>query len=372
MKMLKHILVISLFFLGLEVIAAPDPASELPMDTPESQDAAVAEKGDENGHGEESAASESTEPVDASVKPGKLTVDKAILDFGTIEPDSKQTGQFVLTNEGEGPVEIIGKPGHSCGCTVPDLAKSKLEPGESTTMSVTYAAGKAPGKVSKKIWLDLKAPSTPRKLTMHIEAEIRKNIVAIPEKYEFEIRDTMANKIPIVLESADGQTAFKITGFACSGEAVKVFFDATKEASRQELPIEVNLSKLRGAPMGSITINTTHPKASTVVVPFKVLLPFTAEPPRKFFRDIVPGKTETATVTIISNYKESFELGEATCEKGLLEEISRRQIDGGYELQVSFTPPDDKMTRLAKDTLTVPVKDRPEDSISILFYGRTQ
>lgn len=299
---------------------------------------------------------------------GHLVVDSAMKDLGTVDPGQSVKVEFILTNDGEGTVTIVGKPGSDCGCTVARLTKNTLKPGESTTLKVTYRASKRPGKAVKKVWVNVKPPSKPRKLTMRFQATISKQVNVTPETWKFQLRDVPDNSTPLVLESTKG-TPFKITGFTATGDVLALTYDPEIAAVRHELPITLDMTKLRDTPKGTVTVKTTHTKAESISVQFDTVLPFRAEPRRKVFRRVQPGKTETATLTIISNYEEEFELGEITSENQILNVTGTNKVEGGYRVTVTFQPPEEGKARVIKDTLIVGIKDRPDDSLKIQFSG---
>lgn len=88
--------------------------------------------------------------------------DKTVHDFGVIANASKVSTDFTITNNGGRPL-IIRKTKASCGCTATQPAKTVLEPGESTTIHVTFDSVGKSGKQQKSILVitnDPKQPST--------------------------------------------------------------------------------------------------------------------------------------------------------------------------------------------------------------------
>ena len=73
----------------------------------------------------------------------KAVLAETTYDFGTMMSGDKGQHEFVLKNEGEFPLELV-KGKTSCKCTISDLPVTKLDPGESTKIPITWTT-----KVSK-------------------------------------------------------------------------------------------------------------------------------------------------------------------------------------------------------------------------------
>ena len=327
-----------------------------------------AEVTEESGAAEAATAAPAT--VDTGEKPGELVAEPMTLELGVVEPGSSTEGIYVLKNVGEGTVHISGT-GASCQCTVAKLDNMTLAPGESTTLRMTYKASTHPGKVTKRVWVNVKPPSTPRKLTMTFKAMVRQHIAAQPEAWQFEMRDVPDNSKPLVLKSEDG-AAFRVTSVTVSGKVAEVAFDPKAEQAEHTLPITVDQEKLRQTQRGSVSVMTTHPKGKRVSVPFTTLLPFRAEPRRKVFRNLTSGQQQKAVITVVSNYDEAFELGEISSDKGLVEVLSKTAVEGGYKLTTVFKVPKKPKSRQLKDSLRVPIKGRAAETLEVVFYGRTK
>jgi hypothetical protein len=88
----------------------------------------------------------------------KLVLDKVQHDFGKISQSEEVAVDFVLKNEGMGPL-MVRKVQVSCGCTVVDLEKEELAIGEQATMKVTFNPGTRTGNQQKEINLITNDPS---------------------------------------------------------------------------------------------------------------------------------------------------------------------------------------------------------------------
>jgi hypothetical protein len=93
-----------------------------------------------------------------SIKAPRLSLDRSTHNFGTINQGDIVTTNFELTNTGKSEL-IIYKTKASCGCTASELEKSKLKPGEKTTLKVTYNSAGKSGQDSKSVTIFCNDPT---------------------------------------------------------------------------------------------------------------------------------------------------------------------------------------------------------------------
>ena len=86
----------------------------------------------------------------------QITADSTTWDFGTVVSGTVLVHTFVLTNTGSDPLHI-SNVSTSCGCTVAQLAKSTLNPGESTNLTVTWHSA-GTGDASKTVMVNSDDP----------------------------------------------------------------------------------------------------------------------------------------------------------------------------------------------------------------------
>ena len=106
----------------------------------------------------EITVTEQEEPADGP----KISVDKNVHDYGTIEQGGDGTCVFVVTNTGNAPL-IISLCKGSCGCTVPKCTKEPIAPGASTEVTVKYDT-KRVGMINKTVTITSNATNEPRKV----------------------------------------------------------------------------------------------------------------------------------------------------------------------------------------------------------------
>jgi hypothetical protein len=113
----------------------------------------------------------------------KLSVEEPDYDFGTIYRGNEARHSFTITNSGTATLEITNIRS-SCGCTVPSIAKRKLEPGETTKLTAVFDSGRFKGSVTKNIYIysnDSASPIT--KLSIH--SNVHQDIEVAPASIYF-------------------------------------------------------------------------------------------------------------------------------------------------------------------------------------------
>lgn len=88
----------------------------------------------------------------AKVPKTKVEFDKEIHDFGEIEQGEIAETTFLIKNVGDNDLYIVDAHG-SCGCTVPEVTKEAIEPGESAPISVKFDSNGKSGEVTKTVMI---------------------------------------------------------------------------------------------------------------------------------------------------------------------------------------------------------------------------
>ena len=90
----------------------------------------------------------------------KIQFDKTVYDFGKTSSVHQVAGTFMIKNAGAGVLKLQ-KPAASCGCTVPNLKKDSLQPGEETALDFTLNVGPYKATLQKTITVTCNDPQTP-------------------------------------------------------------------------------------------------------------------------------------------------------------------------------------------------------------------
>ncbi|MCP4710897.1 MAG: DUF1573 domain-containing protein, partial [Planctomycetes bacterium] len=199
------------------------------------------------------------------------------IDFGKVEPTSKLSGVFTLTNNGQENLTITSLS-KSCTCTVGKLkVPHTLAPGESVPLEVNFTTPAQPIKVMQTVTVNTRAPSQPSRLVVSVTAEVKRLIQAVPEQLEFKLRGNTVAEQELVIESTD-EKAFTIKNYTVSGGSLKLDFDKSTKATRHTIKIsEIDFARLKQVPFGYLIVKINHPnpKISEINIPYRAIMPYT-------------------------------------------------------------------------------------------------
>lgn len=88
----------------------------------------------------------------AKVPRTKIEFDKEIHDFGQIDQGEIVETTVNIKNVGDNNLYIVDAHG-SCGCTVPEVTKEAIKPGESAPINVKFDSNGKTGEVTKTVMI---------------------------------------------------------------------------------------------------------------------------------------------------------------------------------------------------------------------------
>ena len=100
----------------------------------------------------------------------KVTFDKMVHDFGEIKQGEVVSTTFTIKNIGDNDLYVIEAHG-SCGCTVPEVTKEAIEPGESAPIQVKFDSNGKSGEVTKSVMITCNTAKIVE--TINIKASIK-------------------------------------------------------------------------------------------------------------------------------------------------------------------------------------------------------
>lgn len=101
----------------------------------------------------------------------KLSFNEVQHDFGPVNEGTTIETTFVLTNNGKEKL-LIRKTKENCGCTTSELEKSKIKPGESINMKVTFDTTGRRGRQYKTVTVFSNDPTAPSQM-ITLKAEVK-------------------------------------------------------------------------------------------------------------------------------------------------------------------------------------------------------
>jgi hypothetical protein len=90
----------------------------------------------------------------------RIRVEPESFDFGKALPDKVLRREFSVRNFGDAPLVIEGVS-TTCGCTAALTASSRVDPGGSTTLRVTFETRRYTGRVERQVLVRSNDPKTP-------------------------------------------------------------------------------------------------------------------------------------------------------------------------------------------------------------------
>jgi len=284
-------------------------------------------------------ADEETEKVDTPQEgTPKIVLENNTYDFGSIDPGSKNKGEFTFINEGDGVLKI-SKIKSTCGCTIPQLKKKTYLPGESGTIKLVYSASQKSGSVKKALYI-LNNDSKNPKLAFYIKAKVVQKISYEPKQLKMRFDKDNAGAENIKIESLD-KRQFAISRITVRPDCMDFDFDPAAENTSFTLTPKVKMDKLNNVNRGAITLYLTHPSQKKVSIGFNVLPPYKPDPATLIALNVSPDKPVRKVLYILSNYGEDFDVESVEATNDIIQIVSREKMQDKYVITLDIVAPED-------------------------------
>lgn len=297
----------------------------------------------------------------------KISFEKTVHDFGELGIREKGECEFRFKNTGQALLKI-GRVKQTCGCAVTSLSKKEYEPGEKGAIKVKYSGQSRSGSVARYLYVETNDKKNSNvKLTL--KARIVQQIEVIPQKLQLSLRKENADISDITLKSKDGRP-FSIRGFRSTNpNSLVAEFDLEVSAPELVLHPKVDTEELQTGRMnGFIEIQLTHPKCSSIRIPYELLPEFKATPKAIIVLNAKPQEAVTREITVASNYGEDFEVESTSSKNGYIKVLSREKVDEGFKFKVQVTPPLVSKGTFFSDVFYVNIKDKDKLAINCQGY----
>ena len=115
-----------------------------------------------------------------------VVVSNTEFDFGMVDPHSTLTHDFVIQNHGDAPLQL-NLSGTSCKCTMGDLTKDVLLPGEATDVTMTWNTGYQADEYKQTAMIVTNDPLR-SSITLSVKGEVKAKLIA-PDQIAFNATD---------------------------------------------------------------------------------------------------------------------------------------------------------------------------------------
>jgi uncharacterized cupredoxin-like copper-binding protein len=138
----------------------------------------------------------------------QLTWDKTEAKLNPKPGDKEAVATFTYTNKGKVPVKITSVKS-SCGCTVPELQKKELAPGEKGELTATFTIGGRTGTQVKNVMVQTDHPEQPI-VSLTLTANIAQALTVQPVFVHWE-QGAEAKPKTLTVKAAEGVTVNKLS-----------------------------------------------------------------------------------------------------------------------------------------------------------------
>jgi len=208
------------------------------------------------------SGADQSEPTAATVEsksPGaapKAVVDQTDFDFGTLDLSGSGSHDFVLSNAGDAPLKIE-KGETSCRCTMSEIERDTIAPGESAKITISWKPTETPGPYRQTAVILTNDPANPR-ITLTISGRTVTAVMFRPQQLVFSrvtAGDTAEAEARLYCYL---DQPMEITGRAWSDAATAQWFDAAlRPLTAEELKEDASA---RSGSLVSVTLRPGLPQ----------------------------------------------------------------------------------------------------------------
>ena len=213
----------------------------------------------------------------------KVVVDKEDFDFGAVERDATVRHEFLISNQGDYEL-VLQKGGTSCmKCTIANLPKSLLQPGESVSVAVEYHAAIPNGPFRQMAIILTNDRARPR-VELSVEGRVTSSFRAMPE--ELALSTFSAG------EPKSGE--FRLLSYVSDNFTVESheMLDPETANAIADAPTDVTMGfgEMIGEPGGRTAVDPSSPVAAQVTVIVSMLATPDTDAPTTIESLVAPGR----------------------------------------------------------------------------------
>ena len=210
----------------------------------------------------------------------KVVVEKTSFDFGTMDPGAKGKHDYVFRNEGNAPLELA-KGKTSCSCTMTNLERVQIAPGQSTKVTLDWKVKGFEGTFNQWATVNTNDPQRPS-VTLNIVGHIASVVRTVPEtlilssvvageKASGTIRVFSYEPLPLKVSGQEFTDPESARWFEAAVVPMKPAEVAVEKDAKSGILAEINLKP--GLPLGefkqTIRLKINSAKLPSVEVPIR-------------------------------------------------------------------------------------------------------
>ncbi|MEM1330522.1 MAG: DUF1573 domain-containing protein [Planctomycetota bacterium] len=322
---------------------------------------------------------DSVDPADTSNGTPAIEFEQTRHDFGDVYDDKKVTHVFKFTNTGDGELVISNVKG-SCGCTVPEMAKTNYAPGESGEITVAFNPARRSGVQNQRVTVNTNVPGR-RVHQLSIRSVVKPLVYLDPAVLQF----------GAIEKGGDASMSFTVTGRkegfqieeldftrteafdAELGEAETVFIEGT-EMVRYPVTVSLNENAQVGRLNDVLEIRTNDERKQAVYLNVVSMVQgdLMLNPPRLSLGIVAPGERFTQQVRVVHRKREPFNIVSARIREGGVNKVPPEVTieplsEWSYRITINGIAPEGR--RFLRGNLIIESDVPGETMTEVLYYG---
>ncbi len=266
-----------------------------------------------------------------------IATEEARFDFGVADPNVTIEHDFVIVNRGTADLKIDQiKP--ACGCTVAELDRQVIPPGERVTLHTRLSLKGRSGPQQKPIVIHSNDPENPE-FELMLAGTARSPLRLEPQAVFF-------GSLPIAVPGAESPThfvdidvddahAFTIRSARVDAEGVSVDPETVIDGTAYRLRVSIDATEA-GPIDGQITLQTTSQRFPRIVIPVSgVVAPIVAHTPADLLLPTQVDKPMVRYVLLNAPAGQNFEVTKVTTPHDEIQSEVSKLGKRGYRVKIS-------------------------------------
>ncbi len=276
----------------------------------------------------------------------KISTPQPIYQFGSALNTEVVTNDFIIQNEGDAPLQILGIQ-TSCGCSAADPGTNRLEPGEQTTITANFDLANRSGPQTTSFTVRSNDPNTPA-LRLQFRGEAQAPINVEPRTVNF--RQLMAGEThteSVELNTSVPELFFNVERIVNPVDGLEVAYETLESGKSYRLTFTVMEDAPEGAFNSNVVVHTGNAQypvvnmrvagqimGDLVIVPNRLRIPYNESPGNTANQYIRVGPGRVTNFEVVDAVGPSEDIGiEISEQRGnsYLLRITDIPVDGRFD-----------------------------------------